>query len=69
MKDTFLKALAADGAIKENELSETYLHGTYGPLQKQVEESIAKQDVIMAKIQVRIRNLFILYVISKIRYD
>lgn len=53
MKSTFLQALAHDGAINEAELSKDSLSQTYSALQKQVKESIDKQESLLANIQVR----------------
>lgn len=52
MKTTFLSALAKDGAIDEPNLSVESLGKCYGPLQKQVRESIARQEKLVAEIQV-----------------
>lgn len=52
MKSTFLSALAQDGAINEAELSNENLSQIYGALQKQVKESIAKQESLLSNIQV-----------------
>ncbi|XP_050463893.1 programmed cell death 6-interacting protein [Cataglyphis hispanica] len=51
MKTTFLSALAKDGAIDEPNLSVESLGKCYGPLQKQVRESIARQEKLVAEIQ------------------
>ncbi|XP_044258227.1 programmed cell death 6-interacting protein [Tribolium madens] len=51
MKTKFLSALAKDGAISEPALSVENLGQIYGPLQKQVRESIEKQEGLIAKIQ------------------
>ncbi|KAL6268421.1 hypothetical protein P5V15_001557 [Pogonomyrmex californicus] len=51
MKTTFLSALAKDGAIDEPNISVESLGKCYGPLQKQVRESIAQQEELIAKIQ------------------
>lgn len=51
MKNTFLHALAQDGAINEAALSMESLGTVYGPLQKQVKESLAKQETMIADIQ------------------
>ena len=52
MKSTFLNALAQDGAINEAELSSENLSHTYGSLQKQVSESLKKQETLLSDIQV-----------------
>lgn len=52
MKATFLSALAHDGAINEAELSNESLGRSYGELQKQVKESIEKQESLLHNIQV-----------------
>ncbi|XP_011173498.2 programmed cell death 6-interacting protein isoform X2 [Solenopsis invicta] len=51
MKTTFLSALAKDGAIDEPNISVESLGKCYGPLQKQVRESIAQQEKLVAEIQ------------------
>ncbi|KAK7601370.1 hypothetical protein V9T40_008811 [Parthenolecanium corni] len=53
MKATFLSALAHDGAINEAELSNESLGRSYGELQKQVKESIEKQESLLHNIQVQ----------------
>lgn len=53
MKDKFLSALANDGAINEPALSMENLGATFGPLQKQVKESIQKQEGLIERIQVK----------------
>lgn len=52
MKDVFLSALAKDGAISEPALSVESLGQTYGPLQKQVKESVEKQATLAEDIRV-----------------
>lgn len=52
MKSTFLSALAKDGLIDEPNLSVESLGKCYGPLQKQVRENIARQEQLVAEIQV-----------------
>lgn len=52
MKSTFLSSLAKDGLIDEPNLSVESLGKCYGPLQKQVRESIARQEKLVAEIQV-----------------
>ncbi|KYN03560.1 Programmed cell death 6-interacting protein [Cyphomyrmex costatus] len=51
MKTTFLSALAKDGAIDEPNISVESLGKCYGPLQKQVRESIAQQEKLVTEIQ------------------
>ena len=51
MKTKFLHALAQDGAINEAALSAESLGQIYGPLQKQVRDSRARQDRLIAEIQ------------------
>ena len=50
----FFSALAADGAINEEMLSESELDRIYGPLRQQVNESLQKQDSVMAQVQVKL---------------
>lgn len=57
MKTTFLSALAKDGGIDEPNLSIESIGKTYGPLQKQVRDSVSHQEQLIAEIQV----IFILY--------
>lgn len=52
MKDVFLTALAKDGAISEAPISVETLGRVYGPLQKQVAESIEKQASLISRIRV-----------------
>ncbi|CAH1990718.1 unnamed protein product [Acanthoscelides obtectus] len=51
MKDSFLSALAKDGAINEPALSFDNLGKTYGHLQKQVQEGIEKQGPLIERIK------------------
>ncbi|XP_033337052.1 programmed cell death 6-interacting protein-like protein AliX [Megalopta genalis] len=51
MKTTFLSALAKDGAIDEPNLSVENIGKTYGPLQKQVRDSVMRQEQLIADIQ------------------
>ena len=53
MKGTFMNALASDGSINEPVLSVENLGQTFGPLQKQVKESIEKQEGLIHSLQVR----------------
>lgn len=52
MKTTFLSALAKDGAIDEPNLSVESIGKSYGPLQKQVRDSVSRQEQLIAEIQV-----------------
>lgn len=52
MKNKFMSALAADGAINEEALSVESLGDAYGPLQKRIREWTAKEDDLMCRIQV-----------------
>lgn len=60
MKVTFLSALAKDGGIDEPNLSVENIGKTYGPLQKQVRDSVARQEQLIAEIQVCIKNFKII---------
>lgn len=51
MKMKFLSALARDGAINEAALSAESIGEIYGPLRKQVRESKARQESIVAEVQ------------------
>ena len=51
MKSKFLRALAQDGAINEAALTAESVGEVYGPLQKQVRESRARQEQLIAEIQ------------------
>nr|CAD7395361.1 unnamed protein product [Timema poppensis] len=51
MKQSFLSALAKDGAIDEHIMSVENLGKVFGPLQRQVKESLEKQEALMADIQ------------------
>lgn len=52
MKNTFLGALAKDGAINEPAISFENIGQAYGPLQKQAAESVEKQGPLIEKIKV-----------------
>lgn len=56
MKSKFLNALAQDGAISEHAMSVESLGVVYGPLQRQVKESLQKQEALVADIQVSYRS-------------
>lgn len=56
MKSKFLNALAQDGAISEHAMSVESLGMIYGPLQRQVKESLQKQEALVADIQVSYRS-------------
>lgn len=56
MKTKFLNALAQDGAISEHAMSVESLGMAYGPLQRQVKESLQKQEALVADIQVSYRS-------------
>lgn len=51
MKDQFLHALAQDGAINEPALSVAQIGKTLSPLQSQVQDSIQRQQTLVADIQ------------------
>ncbi|PNF20765.1 Programmed cell death 6-interacting protein [Cryptotermes secundus] len=51
MKSTFLNALAQDGAINEQAISVESLGRVFGPLQRQVKESLQKQEALVVDIQ------------------
>ncbi|KAI4487732.1 hypothetical protein M0802_011878 [Mischocyttarus mexicanus] len=51
MKTTFLNALSKSGAIDEPNLSVESIGKCYGPLQKEVRESLARQEQLIADIQ------------------
>lgn len=53
MKSKFLNALAQDGAISEHAMSVESLGMAYGPLQRQVKESLQKQEALVADIQIQ----------------
>lgn len=55
MKSKFLNALAQDGAISEHAMSVESLGMVYGPMQRQVKESLQKQEALVADIQVSYR--------------
>lgn len=52
MKALFLNALTEEGAISEPALSVASLGKSYGPLQKQVVDSIERQKSLIEEIQV-----------------
>uniref|UniRef100_A0A1Y1LGS8 BRO1 domain-containing protein n=1 Tax=Photinus pyralis TaxID=7054 RepID=A0A1Y1LGS8_PHOPY len=51
MKEQFLSSLSNDGGINEPALSMESIGRSFGPLQKQVKESIDKQEDLIARIQ------------------
>lgn len=51
MKDVFLNALAQDGTINEIPISTESLGRLFGPLQKQVKESLERQEGLVKNIQ------------------
>ncbi|CAL4062254.1 unnamed protein product [Meganyctiphanes norvegica] len=51
MKEVFLSALASDAAINEPVMSIESLGRAFGPLQKQVKESIERQESLVSDIQ------------------
>lgn len=51
MKEQFLSSLTNDGGINEPALSMESIARSFGPLQKQVKESIDKQEDLIARIQ------------------
>jgi len=54
MQSKFLSALAHDGAINEANMSVEALGRNYGTLQKQVQDSLTRQESLIAEIQVHI---------------
>lgn len=65
MKDTFLQALSKDGAINEPAVSVETLGQTFGPLQRQVKESIEKQQGLIERIKV---NEFVRFIWLEFTY-
>lgn len=53
MRPIFLRALADDGAISEATISNENLEKVYGTLQKQVQDSISRQEKLVLDTQVR----------------
>ncbi|XP_045605030.2 programmed cell death 6-interacting protein isoform X2 [Procambarus clarkii] len=51
MKDVFLNALSQDGTINEPAISTESLGRVFGPLQKQVKESVERQEGLVKNIQ------------------
>ncbi|KAF5294646.1 hypothetical protein FQA39_LY02778 [Lamprigera yunnana] len=51
MKEQFLQSLNNDGGINEPALSMESIANVFGPLQKQVKESVEKQEDLIARIQ------------------
>lgn len=47
-----MAALAADGLVNEEEISQHELDSKIGPLRQQVVDSCQRQDMLMARIQV-----------------
>lgn len=52
IQSKFLTALAQDGAINETNLSVEALGRVYGQLQKQVQDSLTRQESLVGEIQV-----------------
>ena len=52
MASKFLQALSSEGFIDCEKISNVGLEETYGTYQKDVDESLQKQDSVMAKVQV-----------------
>lgn len=52
MSTTFLKALAQDGAINEEQLSLSQLDHSYGSYNQKVSASLSKQEELLGKVQV-----------------
>jgi len=48
----FVSALAADGAIDEDSLSNSELQNIYAPLTQQVNDSLATQERVLSQVQV-----------------
>jgi programmed cell death 6-interacting protein len=53
----FLTALAQDGAINETNLSVEALGHAYGQLQKQVQDSLTRQESLIGEIQVTVTKI------------
>ncbi|XP_003747646.1 programmed cell death 6-interacting protein [Galendromus occidentalis] len=51
MKDQFLQALAADGAINETAMTAEAIGRAFGPLQERVKESLETQETLIVQIQ------------------
>lgn len=54
----FLSALAREGMINESALSDQELGVVYGPLREQVTDSVHRQEILLANIQVCCDVLF-----------
>lgn len=52
MKSKFLNALSEEGSIHEANLSTESLDQSYGHLQAQVRDSLARQETLLSNIQV-----------------
>lgn len=52
MKSKFLNALSEEGSIHESNLSIESLDQSYGHLQAQVRDSLARQETLLSNIQV-----------------
>lgn len=59
MKAVFLSALSHDGAIDEPNMSVETIGQVYGPLQKQVRDSLARQEALVSDIQVSLKEMYI----------
>lgn len=60
MKETFLSAMNDSGNCNDVPLTFEAMNRVYGPLQHQVQESLAKQEGLMSEINVSIKSLLIL---------
>lgn len=51
MSDEFAKVLAENGVINEEKLSSEKIQELFKPLKDQVEQSIKRQEVVMAEVE------------------
>lgn len=58
----FLSALAKDGMINESMISDQELSVVYSPLREQVNESLRRQETLLANIQVCFAKIHLLCV-------
>lgn len=57
MSTTFLKALAQDGAINEEQLSLAHLDQSYGSYNQKVSTSLSKQEELLGQVQVHVEDV------------
>lgn len=62
-----MAALSADGLVNEEALSNQELDAVFGPLRQQVVDSCQRQDMLLARIQVKI-SILVIHLKMLVRY-